>query len=681
MDRIGCLVLLAGLAAASAAAVSPIEKVITLVEGLKKEVEDEGAAEASTYGKFACFCKDTTLKKSNSVKKGNDNIIDQSADIETKTAERSDDITELGERKVDNEKKNTELDETTSRCTKEKAEYDAEAADLNKAISSLNKAIKSMSDSRPASLLAIRSVVESVSTSTAMTKASKSTQQRVAAFMQEPGLDKYGFHSNDIIDLCESLLKDFKGSKTDLDTEYDKADKACVSTKKSLRAEIKANKDAMNLLSKAIARLKGEIAKHREDLVIAKADLEDDELYLKDLTARCEDRANDFDQRTSMRSSELTALKAALKIISGGVKTADDAANERAFLQSPKVSFLQEALVKQHSKQSLRGLATNSLELEAKKGRALDVLRSEGRRIGSITIAALTVRVAADPFKKVQGLIQKLIERLLAESAAEATKKGFCDEALAAARQDRDNRFVEANDLSREISALESKEDELTEEIKTLGKDIKDQTDQLKEETTDRTVEKKENAATLKAAKEGLVAVTDALRVLKSFYSSAAKASFIQASPVDVDSPGAASGSYKGKQGGMKAVFGLLEVIQSDFDRTVRTTEKSEAQAHSDYTKSMQALKSSTAGKETKKELDEQDLETTKTTLEEKYADLQSNMDLTDTALQELEKLKPTCIDTGMSYKERVQKREDEMAALKKALCILDTDKVESECA
>jgi len=680
MDRIGCLVLLAGLAAASAAAVSPIEKVITLVEGLKKEVEDEGAAEASTYGKFACFCKDTTMKKSDSVKKGNDNIIDQSADIETKTAERSDDITELGERKVDNEKKNTELDETTSRCTKEKAEYDAEAADLNKAVSSLTSAIKSMSDSRPASLLAIRSVVESVSTSTAMTKASKSTQQRVAAFMQEPGLDKYGFHSNDIIDLCESLLKDFKGSKTDLDTEYDKADKACVSTKKSLRAEIKANKDAMNLLSKAIARLKGEIAKHREDLVIAKADLEDDELYLKDLTARCEDRANDFDQRSSMRSSELTALNAALKIISGGVKTADDAANERAFLQSPKVSFLQEALVKQH-KQSLRGLATNSLELEAKKGRALDVLRSEGRRIGSITIAALTVRVAADPFKKVQGLIQKLIERLLAESAAEATKKGFCDEALAAARQDRDNRFVEANDLSREISALESKEDELTEEIKTLGKDIKDQTDQLKEETTDRTVEKKENAATLKAAKEGLVAVTDALRVLKSFYSSAAKASFIQASPVDVDSPGAASGSYKGKQGGMKAVFGLLEVIQSDFDRTVRTTEKSEAQAHSDYTKSMQALKSSTAGKETKKELDEQDLETTKTTLEEKYADLQSNMDLTDTALQELEKLKPTCIDTGMSYKERVQKREDEMAALKKALCILDTDKVESECA
>ena len=35
----------------------------------------------------------------------------------------------------------------------------------------------------------------------------------------------------------------------------------------------------------------------------------------------------------------------------------------------------------------------------------------------------------------------------------------------------------------------------------------------------------------------------------------------------------------------------------------------------------------------------------------------------------------------GMSYAKRVEKREEEMSALKNALCILDTDNVESECA
>ena len=38
-----------------------------------------------------------------------------------------------------------------------------------------------------------------------------------------------------------------------------------------------------------------------------------------------------------------------------------------------------------------------------------------------------------------------------------------------------------------------------------------------------------------------------------------------------------------------------------------------------------------------------------------------------DDTLKELEDLKPTCVDTGMSYEERVQKREEEIDALKKA--------------
>ena len=59
--------------------------------------------------------------------------------------------------------------------------------------------------------------------------------------------------------------------------------------------------------------------------------------------------------------------------------------------------------------------------------------------------------------------------------------------------------------------------------------------------------------------------------------------------------------------------------------------------------------------------MDEQDLETTKTTIKEKMKDMQTNMDLVDKALEELEELRPVCIDTGMPYKERVEKREEEI--------------------
>merc|ERR1719498_1145218 len=67
-------------------------------------------------------------------------------------------------------------------------------------------------------------------------------------------------------------------------------------------------------------------------MVKEEALLKDDELYLKDLTSKCELKAREWDQRSQMRSEEVTALTAALKIIKEGV-SANSAVNKRAFIQ------------------------------------------------------------------------------------------------------------------------------------------------------------------------------------------------------------------------------------------------------------------------------------------------------------------------------------------------------------
>jgi len=229
---------------------------------------------------------------------------------------------------------------------------------------------------------------------------------------------------------------------------------------------------------------------------------------------------------------------------------------------------------------------------------------------------------------------------------------------------------------------LEAKRDALTQEIKELTEEIKVNEQALKEGIKERKTTKEENMATIKTAKEGLDGVKEALLTLKAFYKQAAKAAFVQASPVDEDTSGPGfTGSYKGKQSGSHAVIDLLETIASDFDRTVRRTEESEHVAQRMFIEMEQTVKASIGSKTTKKELDEQDLKTTETSLKAKMEDLQTAQNLLDSAVKEIEGLKPTCIDTGMSYEERVAKREDEMAALKKALCILDEENVEPECS
>merc|ERR1719450_1745644 len=212
------------------------------------------------------------------------------------------------------------------------------------------------------------------------------------------------------------------------------------------------------------------------------------------------------------------------------------------------------------------------------------MLQKEGDRLGSLTLSSMAAHLAADPFEKVKGLIQRLIERLLTEAANEATKKGFCDTELGKARKDRDFRRADTKDLSSDVENLEAKEDALTEEIKQLTKQIKHENEALKTATQNRKDEKEENLKTLATEKDGLEAVQTALLTLRSFYKQAAKASFIQASPVDEDTSGAGfSGAYQGNQSGSKAVLSLLETIESDFQRTVKPTEAAEEAAHREF--------------------------------------------------------------------------------------------------
>merc|ERR1719231_33820 len=68
--------------------------------------------------------------------------------------------------------------------------------------------------------------------------------------------------------------------------------------------------------------------------------------------------------------------------------------------------------------------------------------------------------------------------------------------------------------------------------------------------------------------------------------------------------------------------------------------------------------------------------------LEEAKASLDRETQILQKAISELIELLPVCVDTGMTYEERVALREEEIEGLKKALCVLqnyNTDAME-EC-
>merc|ERR550539_1258450 len=98
----------------------------------------------------------------------------------------------------------------------------------------------------------------------------------------------------------------------------------------SLRNELALCSAKQTSLKQAIGSLTSEIASTRSQLVEAEAALKDDQLYMKDLTELCEERAKDYDQRSAMRKEELEALTKALAVLTGVVAEKDQEANQRA---------------------------------------------------------------------------------------------------------------------------------------------------------------------------------------------------------------------------------------------------------------------------------------------------------------------------------------------------------------
>merc|ERR1719161_1575849 len=60
---------------------TPLEKVVTMLEDLQTEVLVEGQAEAKTYDKFACFCKDMTEEKTEFIQDNTDWLAELEAEI------------------------------------------------------------------------------------------------------------------------------------------------------------------------------------------------------------------------------------------------------------------------------------------------------------------------------------------------------------------------------------------------------------------------------------------------------------------------------------------------------------------------------------------------------------------------------------------------------------------------
>merc|ERR1740130_2396933 len=497
---------------------------------------------------------------------------------------------------------------------------------------------------------------------------------------------------------------DFRSTKNDVDADEVQSVAEFEALKQEKLDYIKANNLELDESRASKEKTSANIARATDEITTVAADLLDNQQYLKELAELCEARAKTWDQRSKVRADELSALTSATTIIKGSVSENTSANAVRFAQQGVRVkmasenahnpvlmeefeaeaeaaegspSFLQKRMVT--AKSVLSALTRhNSSDPDAAKNSVVELLHSQGNKLHSTLLIGLANQIKADPFAKVKKLIQDLIERLLAEAADEANQKGWCDKATADAEQKRTYAVEKIAELNAGSAELEATIGKLNEELEVLGEEIPDLENKQEEATSMRKDEHAENQATVMEAEAGLEAVNEAIDILDKFYKTAAKESvdlgLVQKGPLD-DAPdsGFDNGeAYTGAGGESGGILGMLDVIKSDFERTVSVTNKNEASNEKEYQKFMKESSISLVEKQMAEELKTKQRDDALEELESADEDLRSQTDILKVAIRELLELKPTCVDTGMSYEERVARREDEIESLKKALCTLN---------
>jgi len=378
---------------------------------------------------------------------------------------------------------------------------------------------------------------------------------------------------------------------------------------------------------------------------------------LGDLSATCEQKASDFESRQQLRADEIVAIEKAIEIISSGAVAGNAGKHLPAMMQKQNPAFAQ----------------LRSTSAAQSQERVAQFLRDQAAKLNSRVLASVASHAAEDPFQKVKKMIKDLITRLMEEANEEAEHKGWCDTELSTNEQTRKEKTEAVETLHAEIDQLQASIAKLTEDISDLTKGVAELDAAMAKATSLRTEEKAKNTETISDAGEAQTAVAQALTVLKEFYAKAAEATaFVQraAQPDVFDKP------YTGMGGESGGVVGMLEVIESDFARLESDTKASEATAQKEYDEFMtdskvdKAEKSTDIEHKTAKKQDESQALTTKRN------DLEGTQKELDAALAYFDKLKPSCVDAGVSFEDRVARRKEEIESLQEALKILNGEDI-----
>jgi len=644
-------------------AVSPVQKVIELLDDCKGKVAKDLAAEAAVMEEYTTFCDDESKEKGYAIETAKREIGELGAAIEDAKATilaKTDEIGELGNLLAAKDK---ELADAQSVRSAKNSEFVAAEKELVKSVDECSRAVTALEKGMAfmqggkkreakkelkAVQMALTSIVAAVSIDTESTRKLKSFLQQSTADTENDDLTlkqpqakqvAYESKSGGIVQAVKDMQAKAEAELSDL-RKKEMADAHEFSMlEQSLSGEIAHNQEKLGAATKAKAAAEEAQATAEGDLAETTKTKAADEEYLSTLTTECETAAKEWAARQASAKEEMAAIDKAKEILVSGVV----------------------ALVQVSSDDDDDSESDEKAEVRSKLVKKIQKL---GKKFHSFGLMQLANVAQSDPFVKIRGLIEDMIAKLLKEAQEEATQKAFCDAEMGKSKKSQAEKTATIDKLQTRIDGAEATIAQLTEDVKTLEAEVASIDKAQAEATSIRTKESADNNAAISDFRQSADAVVAAMGVLKSFYEGSA---LLQTSSKKAGRP--SFGGAKTDAG--SGIISVLEVAESDFTRLLAETETAEDTAADAYAKQTEENKISKVTKETDSKAKQSEIKSLTVQLGHSKEDHASTSTELDAVNEYIDKLRPQCEEKAMSYEEKKAAREAEIAGLKEALEIL----------
>jgi len=639
-------------AAASVKADAPVAKVLSMLSDLAATITKEGEVAQEEYTAFSEWCEDRARNLGFEIKTGKSeadtlkaSIVEETSNIAALSAKAEELAGNIATHEAD-------LKAATEIRAKENADYAAEDNELVETIDMLHRATGILEREMQGGASMLQATAGNLAQAfAAMVQASaisSSDAARLTALVQDaqkagnseddeavgaPAATVYGSHSGDIVQTLQDLTDKAEGQLSNARNTETANLHNFENLKQSLEDAIRFAKADRSQAKAGIAASSERKAAATGDLSATSKDLASDVQSKASLQHDCMTKASIFEAETRSRAEELKALAEAKKVIQEATGAA--ALGQLALVQ----------------------VARSTSSSDQKE--AVRLVRDLARKDGSAALAQLASRVASamhsqDPFGKIKGLISDMIEKLEAAAGADATHKAYCDKELSETNTKKSEKTAEIQKLTTRVNRMSAQSAQLKEEIAALqgalAKLARSQAEMDRMRQEENTAFKASKAELEKA----LTGIKLALNILNEYY--------------------AKDKAHVAADGASSSIISLLEVCEADFSKNLAQITSDEDLAASEYT---QVSKDN----EIEKNAKQQDVRYK--AKESKYLDKFSGELIADRSgvqaeldavLEYLSKIESECIEKAETYANRKARRESELAGLKEALTVLESE-------